>query len=78
MEEVFGGCIGAAKELREKRGGSVYWVESVGHAYFVPRNVKFDDPALNHADNGYSRFPRMSVRDVILNGQLVIWTPLII
>ena len=57
-------------QLSNEGRGKVYYVvndEVVGHAYYVPDSTRLDDPALNQADNGFTQFPCLTVREVLEN-----------
>lgn len=65
-------CILEAYRLMLENGriGRVYYVprigsQTVGHAYYAPDPEDLDAIALNHADNGFEQFPRLTVSEVI-------------
>lgn len=51
------------KELHDGTG-AVFHVWKAGHVYYIPEGSQDESFALNHTDNGYDRFPQMTVGEV--------------
>ena len=75
VAEKHGACSFEAKRLMSENGsrGGVYYVSwtpkgIAGHAYYVPDESDLDAIGLNHADNGYGRYPELTVRDILDHG----------
>jgi hypothetical protein len=66
-----GFCVPEAYKLRSKNHnqGRVYWVEEIGHAYYIPDPNDLQAMAQNQADNGYEGFPPLHVFEVLQSGK---------
>jgi hypothetical protein len=69
-----GNCILEAYKLQlaNKGKGEVYYVSRIGenrigHAYYIPDINKLEAIALNQADNNFSQFPSLTVKEVLEN-----------
>ncbi len=60
-------CMLEAYKLHLGNGGTgeVCHVPSVGHTYYIPDPTDLDAIALNHEDNGFGRYARLTVREVL-------------
>lgn len=67
------GCLQEVDRLRNENGGRgvVYYVAypvqlgyQVNHAYYLPDPSRDTDFALNQGDNGFGRYPRLTVGQV--------------
>ena len=68
-------CYSEARRLRQENQnqGALYWAGFTPkgiaeHCYYVPDEHDLDAIARNHADNGFGRFPRLTVRDLLKYG----------
>ena len=69
-----GNCVLEACRLQMANGrrGKVCYVprkdgKPVGHAYYIPNPSDLDAIALNHADNGFPQYPKLTAREVLEN-----------
>jgi len=63
-------CIIEANKLMTKNNnkGKICYVQFIGnrfigHAYYVPDPLNLDAIALNHEDNGFPQYPKLTARE---------------